>query len=232
MSFFIRRVYQGLIFQPDSVQIHPVIGLFILSIQFFILLMPKTWILMLFFLLSIIENIIFRNYKGMLSILRVIFPLIIVFGTITIIFAGPDQAGLIILRLMSGAIIFSLFFAITNPSDLARSLENIKIPSRWAMIPALTLMLVPRVAKDAEETFEALFMRGEIKGRFYHWLPKILAIFIASIIYRSELLAQSLYYKGFLLQSRIHYRNVVWKPKDATRLLIWFIILIIFLINI
>jgi energy-coupling factor transporter transmembrane protein EcfT len=106
----------------------------------------------------------------------------------------------------------------------------LKIPIKWAILPSLMLTMVPRIAKDAEETFETLTLRGEIHGFFIKWLPKILAIIIASTLYRSEFLAQSLYYRGLGMHKRTHYRSVIIRKIDAFRLLIWiiFVYLIIY----
>jgi energy-coupling factor transporter transmembrane protein EcfT len=125
------------------------------------------------------------------------------------------------MRLLVGGLGFSFFFSIVNPSDMTRSLEKLKIPAKIALIPSLALMMIPRIAKDAEDTFTTLKIRGEIKGFFLRWLPRVLAIFIASVIYRSEFLAQSLYFKGLGIQKRTHYRKVPFRWIDLFRLFIW-----------
>ncbi|MHA2365124.1 MAG: energy-coupling factor transporter transmembrane component T family protein [Candidatus Hodarchaeales archaeon] len=223
MTILLRKIYQGLVYRPDSANIHPIGGLLVLMLLFLLLIIPNPWSLMFLFMFVLLENVIFRNSRGAINILRAIFPMIIFLGILTFIFAGLNQTLIVILRLMTGAIGFSLYFSITNPSDLARSLEKLHIPSRWAMLPALSLTLVPRVAKDAEATFETLMMRGEISG-YFRWIPKLMAIFIASVLYRSEFLAHSLYYRGFAMQKRSHYRQVKWKWKDRLRLSIWFFV--------
>jgi energy-coupling factor transporter transmembrane protein EcfT len=176
----------------------------------------------------IIENVLYGNVRGSIDLLRAIIPLLLFLGGLTIFFAGFNQAIHVVLRLLAGALAFSLFFAITNPSDLTRVLEKMKIPSKWALLPSLSLTLVPRVAKDAEETFETLLLRGEIRGyNFFRWLPKTLAIFIASVLYRSELLSHSLYYRGFGIQQRTHYRSVKVQKKDLLRLFTWLLLFIV-----
>jgi energy-coupling factor transporter transmembrane protein EcfT len=71
-------------------------------------------------------------------------------------------------------------------------------------------------------------LRGEIKGyNFFRWLPKTLAIFIASVLYRSELLSHSLYYRGFGIQRRSHYRSVKTQKKDLLRLFTWLLLFIV-----
>ena len=147
-------------------------------------------------------------------------------------FSTLTQAFLVVLRLLIGALSCSFFFAVTNPSDLTRILEKCKVPTKWALVPALALTMVPRVAKDAEETFETLTLRGEISGFFLKWLPKALAIFVASVLYRSEFLAQSLYFRGLAIQKRTHYRLVPFRKRDLLRLFTWLIfVTLIFLLD-
>jgi energy-coupling factor transporter transmembrane protein EcfT len=179
-------------------------------------------------LLVIFENIVFGNIRGAINTTRVILPLVILAGIVTIIFGGSQRAILVVLKIITGSLGFAFYFAVTNPSDLARSLEKTGVSAKIAMIPALVLTIVPRVAKDAEETIETLVLRGEIKGFFLRWLPKVLAIFIASVLYRSEFLAQSLYYRGFGMKKRSHYRSVPLSWIDILRLIYW-LLLVLFL---
>lgn len=172
-------------------------------------------------LLIIIENATFGNFRGVINLIRALIPLLIFMGVVTFIFANLSQAIRLVLRLIAGALAFSFYFAVTNPSDLTRTFEKLRIPSRLALLPALSLSLVPRIAKDAEETFETLLLRGEIKGHFFQWIPRTLAIFIASVLYRSEFLSQSIYYRGFGLGKRTHYKGVKIQIMDILRLIFW-----------
>jgi energy-coupling factor transporter transmembrane protein EcfT len=202
----------------------------ILGLQFAMLIVNDPVILILLLVLVGFENIAFNNTRGSLSLLRAIIPLLIFLGGFSFIFGGPIQAFLVVLRLLVGAFSCSLFFAVTNPSDLTRILEKCKIPTRWALLPSLALTMVPRVAKDAEETLETLAFRGEISGFFLKWLPKVLAIFVASVLYRSEFLAQSLYFRGLAIQKRTHYRSVPFQRKDIFRLFVWLVFLTLMII--
>lgn len=224
MAFTLRRVYQGFLYRPTALHVHPLIGILILGIQFVLLLINDISILFFLLIIVVFENIFYGNIRGSLSLLRAIIPLLIFLGLVSYLFGGLIQATLVVLRLLVGAFCFSFFFVVTNPSDLTRVLEKSKVPARVAVLPALALMMVPRVAKDAEDTFETLALRGEIKGFFIRWLPKALAIFIASVLYRSEFLAQSLYYRGFLVQKRTHYRPVPFKKIDFIRILTWLVV--------
>lgn len=222
------KVYKGLLYKPESHQLHPIAGIIVLFLQFIFLLSNNIIFLSGLFILILIENYFYKNLRGALNLLHAILILLLFLGLLTFIFAGLDQAMIIVLRLSASAICFSLFFTVTNPSDLARSLENLHIPPKISMLSALSLMMVPRVARDAEETFEALTLRGEVDGFFLKWLPKVIAIFVASVIYRSEFLAQSLYYRGFAIGRRNHYRELSFKKLDLFRIAIWFLILLFY----
>ena len=227
MSFMLRRVYQGFLYHPSALHVHPMVGMLILGLQFVLVLWNN--ILILVFLLSIVclENIIYSNFRGSINLLGAITPLLIFLGGISIFFGGLTQALIVVIRLLVGALSCSFFFAVTNPSDLTRVLENCKVPTKLALLPALALTMVPRVAKDAEDTFETLALRGELKGFFLKWLPKVLTIFIASVLYRTEFLAQSLYYRGFGVQKRTHYRSVSLHKIDVLRIFTWLIFSVI-----
>jgi len=231
MSFMLKRIYDGFLYKPDKLQIHPLMGISIIFVQFGFLVLNKNWVLALLLTFIIFENVIFKNIRGSLSILWALLPIIVPLGGLTYIFGGWLLVYRVLMRLLVGGLGFSFFFSIVNPSDLTRSLEKLKIPAKIALIPSLALMMIPRIAKDAEDTFTTLKIRGEIKGFFLRWLPKVLAIFIASVIYRSEFLAQSLYFKGLGIQKRTHYRKVPFRWVDLIRILIWtsFIISFIFI---
>lgn len=224
----LRRVYQGLMFKPDSLHVHPLIGILIILIQFGFMVVNINWVLALLVIIVIFENIFFKNIKGALSILYALIPAIVILGAITYVFGGWILVFRVLSRLLIGGLGFSLFFTLTNPSDLTRFFENMRINSKIALIPSLALIMIPRIARDAEDTFTTLRLRGEMKGGFFRWLPKVLAILIASIIYRSEFLAQSLYFKGFGIQKRTHYRSVRFALNDLFRVLVWLLFIALF----
>jgi energy-coupling factor transporter transmembrane protein EcfT len=188
--------------------------------------------------LAILTFVIFCEYwmvggiESIRNLLWGIAPLILFLTGTTWIFSGWFVAIGVLLRILSGALGFSFFITFTNPSDLTRILENLHIPPRWAIIPSLTLTFVPRVIKDAQETLETLALRGVIGGRWniLKWLPKVLAIIIASSLYRSEFLAQALYFKGFGLPSRTHYRKVVFLRVDGIRTILWIILVFLLIL--
>ena len=151
MAFTLRRVYQGFLYRPTALHVHPLVGILILGIQFVLLLMNEIFVLFFLLFIVVLENTFYGNIRGSISLLRAIIPLLTFLGLVSLLFGGLIQAALVVLRLLIGALSFSFFFVITNPSDLTRVLEKCKVPARVAVLPALALMMVPRVAKDAED---------------------------------------------------------------------------------
>ena len=219
------RLYQGFVFKPDSTSKHPFIGIMILFSQFIFLIFANPLILAIMTGLIVCEYIFSGEGRSMINLLWGIVPLVLVLTGLTWVFSGQDYAINVFLRIIFGALCFSFFVTFTNPSDLTRVLESAKVPPKWAIIPSLTLTFVPRVIKDAQETFETLTLRGEIGGRLniLSWLPRSLAIIIASTLYRSEFLAQALYFRGFGLPTRTHYKKVSLHTSDIVRLVYWLI---------
>lgn len=229
MSFMLQRVYQGLLFKPESHHVHPLIGLLIIFVQFGFMVVNKNWVLALILIFVLLENLLFKNVKGASSLAYALLPALVMLGVITYFVGGWNLVFKVLSRLLIGGLGFSLFFTLTNPSDITRVFEKMRLGSKLSLIPSLTLTIIPRIAKDAEDTFTALRLRGELKGIFFRWLPKALAILIASIIYRSEFLAQALYFKGFGIQNRTHYKKVKLSYNDLFRVLIWILFTGIFL---
>lgn len=228
MSGTFSRLYQGLIFKREGLKFYPIFSLLILVLQFYLLIIGNQLLLGIVLFISISENIMAGNLKGILNTLRAILGFLLLIGIITALFSSLENSFLIVSRLTCGTVIFSFLFAVTNPADLTRSLEDIKIPSKIAIIPSLSLSLVPRIAQDAQQVFETLTFRGVIAGRNpLRWLPRTIAIFLAAVIYRSDFVAQSLYYRGFNITKRSHFKKVRPKIIDGIRLIFWLMILVV-----
>ncbi len=226
MSYLIKRVYEGFMYKKDGLHFYPLTSMVVLVCQLMLVILNNEIVLMGLLFFVLLENILFKNASGALNLFFAIIPLLLFLGLVSYFFGGLEQVFFVLLKILIGAFGFSLFFSITNPSDMTRSLEKIGLPSKIAIVPSLALMMAPRIGKDAEETFDTLMLRGEIKGTIFTWLPKVLAIFVASILYRSEFLAHSLFYRGYGLMKRTHYKEVRVHLKDSTRLVIWLLLCI------
>ena len=220
MSYVLTQLYEGLLFRPERKSYNPLISLFVVILEFVAIFLVNNEFLIVLFLLVLLEALLL-NFHGIKSISVAISGLVIFLGGLTFIFAGPLRAYQVSLRLIIGGIIFSTFFIITNPSDLARGLEKLRFPTKIALFPALILAITPTIAKDAIETVETLKLRGEIKGFFIRWLPKVIVIFIASMLYRATFLAQALYFRGFGLGKRTHYKTLPTSARDLIRVILW-----------
>lgn len=227
MSYFIHRLSNGLSFKPDKADIHPGLNLLIVFSQFFILIFPLTDINTVYLLSSLllfvfIEIIFTKNLLNCLNLLRGILPLLIITFIVTIFFAGPIRAIVLTLRIIAGALTFSIFIISTNPSDLSKFFEKIYIPHKFAIIPSLSLSLIPRTLKDIEDTYNTLLLRGELQGSFLKWVPKLLAISISSAIYRSNFIENSLYIRGFNNRSKKRLgTNHKFSRFDLIRIAYW-----------
>ena len=164
-------------FHPDSISFHPLSGIVILFGQFILLLILEPIPLALLTFSIFLEFVTVGGIRPIKNLLWGIAPLIVFLTGTTWIFSGWFSALGVLLRILSGALGFSFFISYTNPSDLTRILESLRIPPRWAIIPSLTLTFVPRVIKDAQETLETLALRGELGGKWtiLKWLPKALS---------------------------------------------------------
>jgi len=231
MSYVAKRLYSGLLFDPGQLSFHPLIAMVIAIIQFALFAAQKKELLLFILALAIIENIVFHNLKALISTFFALLPVLIFTLILGLIFGGLEIAYLVTVKLLIGLAVVSVFFNHVNPADVGRALETLHIPSSLALIPTLTFTMIPRIAKDVNETIETLKIRGEIKGTFFRWLPKVFAIFIASSIYRSQFLAQSLYFRGFKIGKRTHYKKHPIRIFDLTRLVLWLAIVIIILLD-
>ena len=232
MATVLDRLYQGFIFKPDSETKNPLIGFLILIIQFICLMFADPTIIILLIGLVLCEFTIEKELKLVIKLILGVLPAVIIITAITWLFSGFQGALIVLLRLIFGSITFSFFVTFTNPADLTRTLEKFRIPPRFALIPSLVLTFVPRIIKDTQETFETLSLRGEIgrRSQILVWLPKTLAIIIASTLYRSEYLAQALYFRGFGLSSKIRYKKVTLLKKDILRITYWVLFIIILIL--
>ena len=73
----LRRVYRGFLYHPNALHVHPLVGMLALGLQFILLLGNNILILFLILLIVGLENLIYQNSRGSLSILGAIFPLLI-----------------------------------------------------------------------------------------------------------------------------------------------------------
>jgi energy-coupling factor transporter transmembrane protein EcfT len=150
----------------------------------------------------------------------------------TILFAGPVQTVMLILRIIASSLMFSIFITSTNPTDLTKFLEKCHIPIKLAIIPSLSLSLIPRTLQDIQDTYNTLFLRGEIEGSFIKWLPKLLTITISSALYRSSFIESSLYIRGFANNKRKKLGpNHNIRLLDFVKLLFWMIIFLMIVLG-
>ena len=221
MAYVARRLYSGLLFDPNRFAFHPLFAVITIILQFALFVSQKKEFLTIILLILIIENALFHNLKALWSTFLAFIPIVMITLILSFFLSGLNLTYLFTVKLLIALCIACIFFNHVNPSELGRAFESLRIPSSLALIPTLSFTMIPRIVKDANETIETLKIRGEIKGIFFRWLPKVFAIFIASSIYRSRFLAQSLYFRGFGVGERTHYKKLTIHWIDIARILFW-----------
>lgn len=225
MSSLTKQLYTGFVFKPENLVFHPLVSVISLSILFIFSIILSGWYLFFLVLFVFIEAYLINLFRDSLLLLKTIFPLLLVVFLLTAFFGGLPRSLTIVLRLILGALSFSIFFSTTNPYDLSKLLEKLKIPQKFAYLPALSMSLLPRTFKDANDTFETLLFRGELSSSFFTYIPKTMALIIASALYRSEFIAQSLYIRHFGNENRKVYIHRRYQVKDLVKLSYYFIII-------
>ena len=224
MSNLTKNLYSGFIFKPDNLVFHPLVNIMSLSILFVLSVLVSGWYLLLLLMFVLIEILLIHMLKDSLLLIKSIVPLLILILFLTTLFGGLPRGMSLVLRLVIGTLVFSIFFTTTNPYELSKLLEKLKIPQKYAYIPALSMSLLPRTFKDANDTFETLMFRGELSSSYFSYIPKTLALIIASALYRSEFIAQSLYIRHFGNENRKVYIKHKFHIDDLTKSIYYILI--------
>ena len=232
MSLIIRDLYNGISYKPKKKNNNPLILLISLVVQFFAILIFNLYGLLIVAIVVLIESFLFKFYRYHFNLLKLIVPFAFFTGFIVFLFRSPVDALNVMLRIFCGALTFSTFLLMTNPADLSRAFEKLHIPSKLAFLPSLTFTYIPYVARDTEETVNALVLRGEIRlKRFLLFSPKLIALLLASAIYRSDIMAESLTIRGFGLKQRKPYKIPPITLTSSIRLVTWIILVIVALFS-
>ena len=217
----LQGLYFGFNFDPNNRSFHPFVNIIIVMLLFVLGISLPFSFLMVLLSFILLEIILIKRVKNSFLLIKGIFPLLFMVTIFSLLFAGPERTFTIVLRLIIGALIFSIFFTTTNPAELSKFLEKLKLPHKYAIIPALSIALLPKAAKDANEAYETLLFRGEIKGSFFRWMPRTLSILIASSLYRAKFIAESLYIRNFGNPDRKVYLDRKLSFHDFFKLIGW-----------
>ncbi len=187
---------------------HPLIkliGAFIVLIALIICRLEVALFMAIIILVESIVGKVLSNIWQFFRSLRYILPPI---GIIVFLLYPLERATLILVRLIVGSIAFLNVYATTRMLDMEQALEKIKVPIYLIRTTSLAIRLIPLSIKDAEQSIEALSLRGIYKGGFRGAIP-LLAVILANSLDRTEFLTEALVAKYFLMGKR----KYPWKLK-------------------
>ncbi|MGQ4892815.1 MAG: hypothetical protein ACP6IP_10070 [Candidatus Njordarchaeia archaeon] len=220
MSIALKSLYYGLSFRKKNAFLqrrHPFavfLHFSILTVIIF-LLNPADLLVILFYLFLLVT--ISKFIREEAYIVKGLLPLVaIVFGVSTI-FYNLYYATITVLRIISGSISISLIFLSMDLDEIASIFNKYPRVGKFFSIIPIVSNLIPITARDAINTIEALYFRGEIKGRLFKPsnLIKFVTVFIASVLWRSRYLAEALALKGFGKKKKVVYLEKKFGIMDA-----------------
>ena len=180
------------------------------------------------FYLSLI-TLFAKIWREVINFLKSIAIFLMIIGLVTYIFYGSYQAFIVVLRLVVSNMALSIILLTVDLDEIASMANNLPYIGKIIAIIPIVSNLIPIMTKDAIDTINALYFRGELKGKLYKPsnLVKFIATFIASVWWRSLHLAESLALKGFGQKKRVVYIDKKFGIKDTLLLISIFIPLVI-----
>jgi energy-coupling factor transport system permease protein len=142
--------------------------------------------------------------------LRLVVPMALFFGALTLSAAGLEPGGLAALKLLSLTTAFFVFFETTAPEDLGNSLVRAGLPFSAAFVFAAALQFVPVMGRKARAVIDAQRSRGIRMqpgwGALRHWPAFLSPLLIQSFTMADEL-AEAMEARGFSRPGRTFYRD-------------------------
>ena len=214
----------------------------------------KIYLLILYFILTIIYNNIFlqiglfisvfiifviaRSTKRFFSFLKSLSFLIFMVFIINFIFFTIEYTLIMEMRVLVMMFSFLIFFTSIHPDEMVQALNKLKIPFHYAFIFSLATRFIPTLGNESEIISNAQKSRGldletgNLIARVKNYVPLLVPLFI-NAIRRAYLVAESLETKGFGIIEKRTYLNELkfsWKSYLIVILGIIIVILSIFLI--
>lgn len=149
--------------------------------------------------------------------LAVLLPMALFFGGLTAVSLGAAaglSAGLGLLALTS---VFYVFFAATDPEDLANALVRMGAPFAAAFVLAAALQFVPIIQRKARQVIDAQRARGiplEPGWRALRRYPAFLVPLLLQAFQLAEELAEAMEARGFGRPGRTFLTPAVMGPVD------------------
>lgn len=232
MSFILKGIYEGFTYRKGKKAFHPLTSLVILSIQFLSMILADMPVLLCIAAILIVEAFLARTVRENVAAVKAVVPIAsIAFLSITFFYMNIQHSFTVFLRIILGALAFSTFAVTTNLSDIARSLERIGVPPRFSQVPVVAFRVIPSVISDTLNTHLALRLRRELGTRFsIKNMIKMVAVIVASSLYRAESIAEALYLKGFGAK-RSHFYTYKVSLGDLSRMIMWLLVFLLIILN-
>ncbi len=151
--------------------------------------------------------------------LRLVVPMALFFGALTVWAAGMEAGGVAALKLLALTTTFFLFFETTAPEDLGSSLVRTGMPFAAAFVFTAALQFVPVIGRKARAVIDAQRSRG-IRlepgwAALRHW-PAFLAPLLIQAFTLADELAEAMEARGFSRPGRSFHRDFRMGPADWT----------------
>lgn len=199
----IKSLFQAMVPNRNSplYESYPMLKLIgVLTILVTLILCPIE-IAILLALIVLAESIVGKTIANVFQFLRSLRYIFLPIGVLVFLLNPPDRAILITTRLIVGSVAFLNVYATTRILSIEQALERLKLPESATRTISLAIRLIPLAIKDAEQSIEALTLRGIYKGSF-RGVTQILSIILATSLDRAEFLAEALSAKYFLMRKR------------------------------
>jgi energy-coupling factor transport system permease protein len=155
--------------------------------------------------------------KNYLRWLRLILPMAIFFGVVTLWSAGAMPAVHACLKLLTLCSVFFLFFNTTTPEDLGNALVKTGMPYAVAFVMSAGLQFAPIIGRKAKNVMDAQRSRGiplEPGKRAIRHYPAFLPPLLIQSFQLAEELAEAMETRGFGLPGRTFRKVYRLRPLD------------------
>jgi len=225
MSFMLKSLYLGFTFRGKRSflhRTHPVTNLLIFTLiaAITVFLDLKRIVFEACFLIgfAFASELIREEFET----IKAVFIPMFAFTTITYFYYGLNNALIVFFRVLNISVSLSIMFLTTDFEELASFFDKFGGPGKVVSLIAIASNMVPLVAKDARDTLDALYLKGEIRGHLFR--PRNLIIFVtvflSSILWRVNYLTEALYVKKFGEQKKVIYLERVFNWRDILLVII------------
>ncbi|MCR8487916.1 MAG: energy-coupling factor transporter transmembrane component T [Candidatus Korarchaeota archaeon] len=198
-----KSLFQAMIPNRNSplYESHPVLKLAGVLLVLIILALCSIKVAVLLAVITLAESAVGGTTRNVLQFLRGLKYIILSIGILVFLLNPLEKAILIMARLIIGSIALLNAYTTTRILSMEQVLEKLKLPESAIRATSLTIRLIPLTIKDAEQSIEALALRGIYKGAF-RGITQLLSVILANSLNRVEFLTEALVAKYFFMGKR------------------------------